>query len=257
MRTNETSRRHPTLSAVAALMGLAGVLNIAATAAEPDESVDSLIQRVVQQTTQSGISVRARRHLEAGTVSGKHHGWMDVETAVAPSGAFTWTVVDEGGSERTREKVFRAVLAAETQAWRAGERDEAALSLANYDFVPISETKLELRPRRADSKLIAGLLTVNRDGHPVLLEGRLAKSPSFWVKSVTIVKRYMRFGGVSLPVEIESLADVKMFGKSSFSMHYSYSAVNGRAVGHTAAVAPAFGPSPKLLALYAQLSEGQ
>jgi hypothetical protein len=256
MRSTEATRRQTLLTAAAALMGLAGVLNIAASAAEPDDS-DGFIQRVVAQTTQSGISVHARRHLEAGTVSGNHRGWMDVDTAVSPSGAFTYNVIDEGGSERTREKVFRAVLAAETQAWRAGVRDDAALSLANYEFVPVSATKLALKPRRADSKLVAGVLTVNREGHPVLLEGRLAKSPSFWVKSVTVVKRYARFGSVSLPVEIESLADVRMFGKSSFSMRYSYTTVNGRTVGHTASAAPAFGPSPQLLALHAQLGDSQ
>ena len=90
-----------------------------------------------------------------------------------------------------------------------------------------------------------------------MLEGRLAKSPSFWVRSVTIMKRYTRVGGVSLPVVIESLADVKIFGKSSFSMRYSYTAVNGRSVGHSASSAPSFGPSAQLLALHAQLHEGQ
>jgi hypothetical protein len=226
-------------------------------AAEFDETAESLIQRVIAETTRSGIAVRATRHLEAGTVSGKHRGWMDVETSVAADGSFAFNVIEEGGSERTREKVFRAVLEAESIAWRAGSRDAAALSLANYEFIPISQTKLQLKPRRADSKLVDGVLTVNSDGHPVMLEGRLAKSPSFWVRSVTIMKRYTRVGGVSLPVVIESLADVKMFGKSSFSMRYHYSAVNGRSVGHTASSAPAFGPSPQLLALHAQLTEGQ
>lgn len=256
MGSTEASRRHTTLTAVAALVGITSVLTTG-IAAEVNETTESFIQRVIAETTRSGIAVRATRHLEAGTVSGKHRGWMDVDTAVSPSGNFTWNVLEEGGSARTREKVFRAVLAAESDAWRAGTRDDAALSLANYDFVPISQTKLQLKPKRRDSKLLDGVLTVNSDGHPVMLEGRLAKSPSFWVRSVTIVRRYTRVGGVSLPVVIESLADVKMFGKSSFSMRYNYTTVNGRDVGRTASSAPAFGPSPQLLALHAQLTEGQ
>ena len=256
MRLTEASCRQTSLTALAALIGIASVLN-GGVAAEVEEAAQGFIQRVIAETTRSGISVRATRRLEAGTVTGKHRGWMDVETSVAPSGAFTWNVIGEGGSERTREKVFRAVLEAEASAWRAGVRDTAALSLANYEFVPISQTRLQLKPRRADSKLVDGVLTVSADGHPLVLEGRLAKSPSFWVRSVTIMKRYSRVGGVSLPVVIESLADVKMFGKSAFSMRYHYSAVNGRSVGHTASAAPAFGPSRQLLALHAQLSEGQ
>jgi hypothetical protein len=256
MRLTEATYRHTTLTAVAALVGITSLLTTG-VAAEFDETADGFIQRVIAETTRSGIAVRATRHLEAGTISGKHHGWMDVETRVGADGSFAWNVLGEGGSERTREKVFRAVLETESTAWRAGSRDAAALSLSNYEFVPISQTKLQLKPRREDSKLVEGVLTVSSDGHPVMLEGRLAKSPSFWVRSVTIVKRYTRVGGVSLPVVIESLADVKMFGKSSFSMRYNYTTVNGRNVDHTASTAPAFGPSPQLLALHAQLSEGQ
>jgi hypothetical protein len=256
MRLTDASRRNTTLTAVAALVGIASVLTTG-VAAELDETAEGLIQRVIAETNRSGISVHATRHLEAGTVSGKHRGWMDVETSVASSGAFSWNVIGEGGSERTRDKVFRAVLETEAKAWRAGVRDDAALSPANYEFVAISETKLQLKPKREDSKLVDGVLTVNAEGHPVMLQGRLAKSPSFWVRSVTIMKRYTRVGGVSLPIVIESLADVKIFGKSAFSMRYNYTAVNGRSVGHTASSAPAFGPSPQLLALHAQLSEGQ
>jgi hypothetical protein len=248
------------VTAVAALVGLA-TLNAAVAASY--EEADMLIQRVVAQTTRSGIAVRASRRLEAGTISGKHRGWMDVETSVAANGAFTWNVIGEGGSERTRDRVFRAVLEAEADAWRAGARDAAAVSLANYEFIPAASDgsgsmKLQLKPRRADSKLVDGTLTVSADGHPLLLEGRLAKSPSFWVRSVTVVKRYARVGGVSLPIVIESLADVKMFGKSSFSMRYNYSAVNGHSVGRTASTTtPAFGPSRQLLALHAQLKDVQ
>jgi hypothetical protein len=258
---SEAARRQMLVTTLSALVGVAGVLNITLTA-DADEPPDGLIQRLLAQTTRGAIAVRATRHLQAGTISGNHRGWMNVETAVSASGAFSWDVISEGGSERTRDNVFRAVLQAESKAWRAGARDAAALSLANYEFVPVATAgsglnKLQLKPRRADSRLVAGTLTVTADGHPVLLQGRLAKSPSFWVRSVTIVKRYERVGGVSLPVEIESLADVKLFGKSSFSMRYNYSAVNGRGVGHTASAAPSFGPSAHLLALYTQLNAEQ
>ena len=151
------------------------------------------------------------------------------------------------------------MLAAEADACRAGGTDVAGLSLENYEFIAESAMsngtmKFRLKPRRSDPKLVDGTLTVSADGSPLVLQGRLVKSPSFWVKSVTVVKRFARIGGVSLPIEIESLADIRMVGKSSFSMRYAYSAVNGRSVGHTASAAPAFGPSPQLVALHAQLN---
>ncbi len=260
MRSSEIQRPHAAITVVMALMGAASVLNVG-VAAENEEAADGFVQRVLSQTTQSGIAIRATRHLEAGTVSGKHHGWMDVETTVARSGAFNWQVLGEGGSENTREKVFRALLAAESETWRGGAGDGAALSAANYEFVPESSTsggnvRIQLRPKRADSRLIDGVLIVSPDGYPLLVQGRLAKPPSFWVKSVTIVKRYARVGGISLPVLIESLADVRMFGRSAFSMRYRYTEVNGRSVVHTSTGAVP-GPSAELLALHAQLAPEQ
>jgi alpha-D-ribose 1-methylphosphonate 5-triphosphate synthase subunit PhnH len=84
---------------------------------------------------------------------------MEVETNLAASGAFSWRVLNEGGSERTREKVFRAVLDAESR-----DKDAQALTLANYVFSPLASAagtvKLRLTPRRTDAQLIDGTLTV-------------------------------------------------------------------------------------------------
>jgi len=241
---------------------VAAALGAAALAGAPlrAEEGAALIERVVAQTARAGIALRATRELRAGTVAGKYQGWMTVETTVSPSGTFAWNVLEEGGSERTREKVFYALLKTEADAWRLGEHDEAALTPANYVFTPIASDKpgqlqIQLKPRRSDSKLIDGVLTVSNDGHPLRLEGKLAKSPSFWVKSISIVKHYSRFAGISLPTSIESLADLKMFGRSTFTMRYRYSEVNGRSVSHAVAAAPFVGPSAEILAIHGSGSE--
>ena len=245
--------------AIAAAVGVAAALDASVIARESGDA-DGLIERVVTQASRSGIAIRAIRELRAGTVSGKHLGWMTVETSVTPAGAFLWKVVEEGGSERTRDKVFHELLKKEAAAWRSGERDGAALTPDNYQLAPIAsspagELQLRLIPRRQDAKLIDGVLTVNADGSPIRLEGKLAKSPSFWVKSVTIVKHYSRVGGVALPTSLESLADLKMFGRSTFTMRYRYSEVNGRSVPHAAALAPFVGPSAEILAIHGSATE--
>jgi hypothetical protein len=222
---------YATISAVVAIGGFA----LAGTDLRADESMasDGFIQRVVAQTTRSGLAIRAIREMRAGTVSGKHQGWMTVQTSVTPAGTFSWDVVSEGGSNRTREKVFLAVLDTEAAAWRTGGNDSAALTPENYVFTPLpvsrpGQVQIQLKPRRSDQRLINGILTVSSDGYPISLEGVLAKSPSFWVKSVRVVKRYGRFAGVALPTIVESHADLKLVGKSTFTMRYQYLEVNGR-----------------------------
>jgi hypothetical protein len=226
---------------VAAVLGFVAFSNAGSTTVAAAGDDGSFIQRVVAQTTRSGLAIRATRDLRAGTVSGKHEGWMRVITSLTPAGHFSWQVIEEGGSSRTREKVFRAVLETEADSFRDGDRDAAALTPANYTFTRLStaasgEVKIRLQPRRKDSRLIDGVLTVSADGYPLQLEGLLAKSPSFWVKSVRVVKHYGRFAGVALPTVVESTADLKFFGRSTFTMRYAYTHVNGRSF-HAAATA--------------------
>jgi hypothetical protein len=227
--------------AAAAALTVAGLPDSRLTADEGAIPAE-LIQRVEAQTARPSIALRATRELRASARNGKHLGWMEVETVISPSGSFRWTVIEEGGSERTRNQVFRALLAAEEQACRTGH-DDAALTLANYAFeeiVPVGsgQLRIRLRPRRPDPKLIDGTLIVSADGYPIVLEGRLAKSPSFWVKSVSVIKRFGRFSGVALPLTVESAAELKMFGEANFTMRYRYSEVNGWSVLDAIAATP-------------------
>lgn len=240
MKNSNTNRI--AITAVAVGLLCSSVAPASKASMRGEEIEPGFIKRVVAQTTRSGLAVRATRDLRAGTVSGKHQGWMRVETVLTPAGKFSWTVLEEGGSNRTRDKVFRAVLETEAESCREGERDAAAVTPANYSFVPMGQeasglVKIRLQPRREDPRLIDGILTVSADGYPLRLEGRLAKSPSFWVKSVHVVKQYGRFAGVALPTVVESTADLKLVGKSTFRMRYDYREVNGRTFAGSAAIA--------------------
>jgi hypothetical protein len=216
------------------IVGLVATHDVTARA-DGEESGDALIQRVVAQATRSGIAVRALRDLRVDTRGGKHDGWMEVETRTTPAGAFSWTVLDEGGSDRVRNKVFRELLETEAKAMHDGSREAAALTPANYVFLPMGtsadgQTQIHLAARRADARLVNGTLTVGKDGAPVLLEGQVAKSPSFWIKSVTVVKRFGKVAGVVLPTSVETLADVKIVGQATFTMRYRYREVDGRPI---------------------------
>jgi hypothetical protein len=230
--------------------------SLAPHAAEPT-SYDDLMQRVIAELTRSDITVKALRELRAGTLSGKHQGWMDVETTIDRSHGFNWKVISEGGSERTRNQVLREMMRAEAEAAQRGNDDAAALTPVNYSFhaLPrsaVGQFEIALEPRRKDPRLVVGTLTVSSTGHPIRLEGRLAKSPSFWVKSVTVVKQYELIEGVALPTALESIADVKLVGQSSFAMRYRYREVNGQAVLSPPRSTPelSFSPSREILALF-------
>ena len=62
--------------------------------------------------------------------------------------------------------------------------------------------------RRLEAALVDGTILVTADGDWVRVQGRLAKSPSFWTRSVDLVRHYARRAGRPVPVEVQSLADV-------------------------------------------------
>jgi hypothetical protein len=68
------------------------------------------------------------------------------------------------------------------------------------------------------------------DGALVRLQGRLAKSPSFWIRNVDIVRTYARIDGTVVPVALETKAQVRFLGEATLHMTYVYSTINGRPV---------------------------
>jgi hypothetical protein len=240
----------------AALALAALILGSAAQAdtTEPEGAAEAVLAKTLAALTKRTTEVQTIRRLRAGTLDGKHSAWMEAAVSVDTGGGLSYRILGEGGSKRTREKVLQAVLDGEQDAcdnWQL-----SALTAENYTFSPEPSTtgdfrRFRMTPRRQDPRLVSGVLTVTPDGQPVLVEGRLAKSPSFWVRSVTVIRRFGSIDGVTLPVSVESLADVRMVGSSAFSMEYEYTAVNGRPVADVTRVAA--GPSSQLLALHAAL----
>ena len=74
------------------------------------------------------------------------------------------------------------------------------------------------------------------DADLVRVEGRLAKSPSFWTRRIDVVKQYARVGGLRVPIRVESTAQIRLAGTSTMSMTYVYEMINGVNVGTSPAV---------------------
>jgi hypothetical protein len=103
---------------------------------------------------------------------------------------------------------------------------------ASSDERPMGElARLFITPKRKDMMLVDGaVLVAAADADLLQVEGRLSKTPSFWTRSVDIVRRYARVGGIRVPVLTESTANVRIAGRSAFKMTYTYHMINGRDV---------------------------
>ncbi len=215
-----------------------------AGAAGPANPSPAVLQRFLALDDPTPTQYRALRHLEARNEKFEKSAWMDVWTEADRSG-FRYHIVSEEGSDYIRSKVFHASLEAEREMWSAGAADEAALTPANYVFEdrgtqPDGLMSIALTPRRKHILLVSGSIYLNPDdGELVRMEGKLSKTPSFWTRQVEIVRSYQRIAGFRMPTALESVANVRMAGLSTFRMTYEYESINGRHVGN---------PQPRTLA---------
>jgi hypothetical protein len=216
------------------VQGLAGAPPAVAVSASPSEYV--AVERFLADIEKPPVAYQARRRLEASSVKLKESAWMEAVTEYDPARGLTYTILAQGGSERIGRRVLKAVLEAEQENSTREEWGKGNLSHANYEFgfggrAGDGMLKMQLTPRRRDSRLVLGsaLLTA-KSGSLVRIEGRLSKSPSFWVRSVNVARTYSPVAGMMMPASVESTADVRIAGMSKFSMTYDYAMVDGHAV---------------------------
>ena len=216
----------PVVALLAAHVGAA-----APTGASPD-----VLQRFLALDDPTPTQFRALRHLDARNEKFDKSAWMDVWTEADASG-FHYQVACEDGSDTIRSKVFRASLDLERRMWAAGEPDGGALTPENYEFEDRGAQSdgllsLGVKPRRKGLLMVDGSIFLNpEDGDLVRMEGQLTKTPSFWTRRVEIVRWYQRIAGVRMPTALESVANVRIAGQSTFRMTYEYESVNGQRVG--------------------------
>lgn len=217
-----------------------GAVTLATTfvvAEQPAPSgLEPVLHRFLTRADEPLVAYRGTRHLEGRNERYNMSGWMDIAVELAEDG-FHYRVLDEGGSDLIRRRVFRSMLENEEQIFANGDMARSSISSTNYELTPAEASeaglvKLLARPKRKDVTLIDGAIYItDTDADLVRVEGRLAKSPSFWTRRVDVVKHYTRVGGLRVPIRVESTAQIRFAGTSTMTMTYDYEMINGVNVG--------------------------
>lgn len=215
------------------------ILVLVMATASAQEVMPEAARKFLQRPEEPMPASVAIRHLEARAQRLAGSGWMRVKVTVVPGVSMTWMVLEEGGSGYIRDKVLRAMLDGEAETVRKKLATQSGVAELNYHFsraaasdtvtVPPGLERFRIIPRRADMMLVDGTAWVAAaDGDLIQVDGRLAKSPSFWMKTVDVVRRYARIEGVRVPVLTESTADVRFAGRTVLRMTYDYERINGQ-----------------------------
>ena len=203
-----------------------------APAAATDPRATAAMQSFLDRPT-TAHQYSATRRLEAS--GSGHQAWLDVQTDFTVAAGLAYQVTAEGGSGYIRSRVLRSLLDEEQQLIARNGGATAAISAANYQLTPEGFTEeglavVAMRPLRKDRSLIAGKMFLSEAGDLVRVEGRLAKNPSFWVTRVNLIRSYRRINGVTMPVSLETTAQLRLLGSSALKMTYRYAQVDERTV---------------------------
>lgn len=206
-----------------------------------EQVVDRLVRAEESRVAALGGYTGMRRyHFENKRVNKRAE--VVVRLNCANDGTKTFEVVSESGSAFVRSRVLRKMIETEIKSSRKGDREQSRILPANYDFrligTDVSEGRpaylLNVIPKTKNKFLIQGRVWVDAEDYAITrIEGRPAKNPSFWIKSVKIVHRYGKTGRFWLPVMNSSWADARIFGPTDVTIDFSEYVVSDLNVGRT------------------------
>ena len=80
---------------------------------------------------------------------------------------------------------------------------------------------IDITPRRHEERLFQGRIWVDAEDYALVrAEGKPAKNPSFWIRSVHFVHTYQKAGSFWFPVATESVSEVRIFGATKVTINY-------------------------------------
>lgn len=138
-------------------------------------------------------------------------------------------VVSEEGWGGARKHVFHKMLESETETSRPEIRATARLIRENYDFALVGTELvagraayvLEIKPKRNEKYLFEGRIWVDAEDYALVrAEGKPAKKPSFWTKSIHFVQIYQKRGPAWFPLSTQSVTEAHLFGTTDVSIEY-------------------------------------
>jgi hypothetical protein len=162
------------------------------------------------------------RTYELRTFEGTVAAQAIVRMVYRAPGVKTFEKSSEKGSRIVRHLVFDRLMDSESESASGKERQDSALTPANYEFRFLGEEDLgayhcfvlQVVPKRKDKYLFEGRIWIeSHDFGIAKIDGRPAKKISFWINRVEFVREYQKLDEFWLPLRDETEVDVKLYGR--------------------------------------------
>jgi len=198
----------------------------------PSLTADEVVAKVIDHNNQrdklGGGYTGSRRYVLENERLNKR-AEMLVSVKCDPDGTKHFEVVSEEGWKSANKRVVRKMLESESETSQPQIRPTTSLTPKNYRFQMLASEFLEARrvyviqvlPEREDKYLFEGRVWIDAEDFAVVrVEGKPAKNPSFWTRSVHFVQQYHKSGDFWFPFSTKSLTEARIFGKTEVTISY-------------------------------------
>jgi hypothetical protein len=198
----------------------------------PPTSADDVISRLIRQDENRQAMLNGYTSFRRYVIENRVHqkrAEMLVRVTCRKDGSKNFEQISSSGWSSARKHVFPRLLEGEAEASHPLHRDQSRIGPENYSFElagtePINGRVafiIDITPKEAKKYLVKGRMWVDTGDFAVIqIEGKPAKSPSFWIKSTHFVHRYEKRGPFWFPVSDHSTSDARFFGATDVTIEY-------------------------------------
>ncbi len=214
------------------LLGALGSTTICRAQNTPILYADDVIAKLTDHNSQRdklGGGYSGSRHYVFENQHLNKRAELLVSVKCDPDGTKHFEVVSERGWSSANQRVLRKMLESETETSRPQVRPATSISPENYRFQMLGRDFVESRPvyviqvlpKREDKYLFDGRIWVDAEDFALVrAEGKPAKNPSFWTRSIHFVQQYQKSGSYWFPLSTESVTEARIVGKTEVTISY-------------------------------------
>jgi hypothetical protein len=176
--------------------------------------------------------------------NGRLHKHADLLVTVKcdPDGSKHFDVVTENGWKTANHKILGKMMESEAETSLPQIRPKSRLTPDNYSFAMVQQDSIagrpsyviDVTPKRKDKYLFEGRIWVDANDYALVrVEGKPAKNPSFWTRSIHFVHQYQKSGDFWFPATTQSITQARIFGKTDVTIQYFDYAPNTAVGSHS------------------------
>jgi hypothetical protein len=215
---------------------------VALPAAGPADTIVENYCTAAQAQAQTVRGASMDVEIDASLPKLKKHGRLHALRRISPLGLIRYEKAQFEGDGIVNKEIIARYLTAEVEAQKQ-QSPLLAVTPENYKFKykGIDRTTgrdvhvFEVKPKQKREGLFKGEVWIDaRTFLKVQESGYLVKNPSIFLKKVAFIRKYEIRDGISVPRQVQSVADVRFVGKAELTIDFSNFSIDATKLGSAA-----------------------